>query len=342
MVQVYLLYLIVFGITCWNSTVKAVEVDSALNKASQSLLVGNLKNLNEAETLANSVSVIEPKSKLAHWLKAQSLFIQAGVGFEIDKKDRNFLKEAKARTLTIPESKIPGNVLGLRASENFSEYILLMETKSSRLFVFENHNGIPKLLKSFYSSIGLFGDRKQKEGDKKTPIGVYQIRNELDKPRADGFLGNTALTLDYPNADDKSVGRTGYGIWIHGVPSNVHVRLPRSSDGCLALANSDLAKLKKFVVMGKTQILIVPKIWWLDLEEWLIQDKMIRELFSGVYVTTKGKRLQNAKKKLIAYMRVDPSRPSVAVVQKKSSLFREYWVETENGFKFNLHERLTD
>ena len=342
MVRVYLFNLIIFGITFWNLTVKAVEVDSALNKASQSLLVGNLKNVNEAETLANSVSVIEPKSKLAHWLKAQSLFIQAGVGFEIDKKDRKFVKEAKARTLTIPESKIPGNILGLRESENFSEYILLMETKSSRLFVFENDNGIPKLLKSFYSSIGLFGDRKQKEGDKKTPIGVYQIRKELDKPRADGFLGNTALTLDYPNADDKSVGRTGYGIWIHGVPSNVHVRLPRSSDGCLALANSDLAKLKKFVVMGKSQILIVPKIWWLDLEEWLIQDKMIRELFSGVYITSKGELSKNENKKLIAYMRVDPSRPSVAVIQKKSSLFREYWIETENGFKFNLHERLKD
>ena len=119
MIEVYLLYLIIFGMTLWNLTAKAVEVDSALNKASQSLLVGNLKNVNEAETLANSVSVIEPKSKLAHWLKAQSLFILAGVGFEIDKKDRKFVKEAKARTLTIPESKIPGNILGLRTSETF-------------------------------------------------------------------------------------------------------------------------------------------------------------------------------------------------------------------------------
>ena len=342
MIRIYLLYFLTFGMTLWNLTAKAVEVDSALNKASQSLLVGNVKNVNEAESLANSVSVIEPKSKLAHWLKAQSLFILAGIGFEIDKKDRKFVKEAKARTLTIPESKIPGNILGLSTSERFSEYILLMETGSSRLFVFENDNGIPKLLKSFYSSIGLFGDRKQKEGDKKTPIGVYQIRKELEKPRADGFLGNTALTLDYPNADDKSVGRTGYGIWIHGVPSNVHVRLPRSSDGCLALANSDLAKLKKFVVMGKSQILIVPKILWLDLEEWLIQDKMIRDLFSGVYLTAKDELSQSAKKKLIAYMRVDPFRPSVALIQKESSLFREYWNETENGFKFNLYERLKD
>ena len=342
MIRVYLLYLITFSLTLWNLTAKAVEVDFALNKASRSLLVGNLKNVNEAEILANSVSVVEPKSKLAHWLKAQSLFIQAGVGFEIDKKDRKFVKEAKARTLTIPESKIPGNILALSASENFFEYTLLMETGSSRLFVFENDNGIPKLLKSFYSSIGLFGDRKQKEGDKKTPIGVYQILKELNKPRADGFLGNTALTLDYPNAHDKSVGRTGYGIWIHGVPSNVHVRLPKSSDGCLALANSDLEKLRKFVVMGKSQILIVPKIWWLDLEDWLIQDKLIRELFSGIYVTSKDEFPQNANKKLIAYMRVDPFRPSVAVIQKKSSLIREYWIETENGFKFNLHERLKD
>ena len=90
------------------------------------------------------------------------------------------------------------------------------------------------------------------------------------------------------------------------MPSNVHVRSPRSSDGCLALANSDLEKLKKFVVMGKSQILIVPKILWLDLEEWLIQDTMIRDLFSGVYLTAKDVFSQSAKKKLIAYMRVDP------------------------------------
>ena len=95
MIRSYLLYLLTFGMTLWNLTAKAVEVDSALNKASQSLLVGNVKNVNEAEILANSVSVIEPKSKLAHWLKAQSLFIPVGVAFEIDKKDGKFLKEQR-------------------------------------------------------------------------------------------------------------------------------------------------------------------------------------------------------------------------------------------------------
>ena len=70
-IRVYLLCLITLAYFV-NLPAKAVEVDSALNKAS-SKFVGTLKNLNEAETLANSVSVVEPKSKLAHWLKAQSL-----------------------------------------------------------------------------------------------------------------------------------------------------------------------------------------------------------------------------------------------------------------------------
>ncbi len=338
----YIVNLLIVGFSSWHFTGTAVEVDSALNRASQSLLVGNLKYVNEAESLANSVSVIEPKSKLAFWLKAQSLFIQAGVGFEVEEKDKKFLQEAKVRTSAVPESRVPGNILGLSTRENFSEYFLLMETGTSRLFVFQNDSGFPRLVKSFYSSIGLFGDRKQKEGDKKTPIGVYQIRKKLDRPRSDGFLGDTALTLDYPNADDKSVGRTGYGIWIHGVPSNVHVRLPRSSDGCLALANSDLGKLKEFVVMGKTQILIAPEIWWLTMEEWSKQDEMVRKLFSNIYVTAKRELNAKEDKELIAYMRVDPSRPSVAVIKKQSSLYRDYWLETNNGFKLSLHERLKD
>ena len=186
MIRIYLLYLLTFGMTLWNLTAKAVEVDSALNKASQSLLVGDVKNVNEAETLANSVSLIEPKSKLAHWLKAQSLFILAGVGFEVDKKDRKFVKEAKARTLTIPESKIPGNILGLSAAK-FSEYILLMETGSSRLFVFENDNGIPKLLKSFYSSIGLFGDRNKKRGIRKRRLVCTRFGKNLTNPELMDF-----------------------------------------------------------------------------------------------------------------------------------------------------------
>ena len=94
--------------------------------------------------------------------------------------------------------------------------------------------------------------------------------------------------------------------------------------------------------MGKSQILIVPKIWWLDLEEWLIQDRMIRDVFSDIYVTTKDGLSKNEEKNLIAYMRVDPSRPSVAIIQKQASLYREYWIETENGFKLNLNERLKD
>lgn len=319
----------------------AVKVDSALNDATKSLSEGGLSSISNAEKLATSVTLAEPKSKLAYWLKAQSLYIQAGVGFELDKIDKKFLDEAKARSLLIPEDKLPGNVLGLQSSHKDEQFFLVMETKSSRLFVFSNLAGVPKLVESFYSSIGLFGDRKKKEGDKKTPIGVYRILKELKNPRADGFLGNTALTLDYPNAEDKYSGRTGHGIWIHGVPSNVHVRSPRSSDGCLALANADVGELKKFINLGESHILIVSEIWWLSKKDWVEQDKRLRNLFSVKYETSKNNKTVNAneQKVLVAYLRVDRNRPSVAIIKNRKNFYREYWIENNEGFKRHLNER---
>ena len=68
-----------------------------------------------------------------------------------------------------------------------------------------------------------------------------------------------------------------------------------------------------------------------DLEEWLIQDKMIRDLFSGVYLTAKDELSQNAKKKLIAYMRVDPFRPSVAVIQKNPPCLENIGLKPKMG-----------
>ena len=116
---IYFLHLLFVLVIVCGFEARGVEVDNALNKASQSLLVGKTKYVNETEILANSVSVIEPKSKLAYWLKAQSLFILAGVGFEVEENDKQFIEEAKARALQVPSERIPGNILGLTKNKNF-------------------------------------------------------------------------------------------------------------------------------------------------------------------------------------------------------------------------------
>jgi hypothetical protein len=77
-----------------------------------------------------------------------------------------------------------------------------------------------------------------------------------------------ALVLDYPNAADRSAGRTGSHIWIHGVPPGVAARPPFSTEGCVALANADLLSLRRAVRIERTKVVIVERTEWVSEAVW--------------------------------------------------------------------------
>ena len=95
----------------------------------------------------------------------------------------------------------------------------------------------------FYISLGRNGVEKQREGDQKTPIGVYTLLPMKDK--LPEFYGPGAYPLTYPNEWDKVNGRSGHGIWLHGTPAETYARPPWATDGCVVLTNEDLAKLRQ-------------------------------------------------------------------------------------------------
>lgn len=314
----------------------AVTVNDELRVATQMLSSGSMISLESAENAARLATVGEPKASLAHWLRAQSLYGLAGVGNDFDKKDRPFLEEAKARMIPLPGNVLPGNIFTFPKAYSSPEYVLLMETSAFRLFVYKvDEFGNLSYENSFYSSIGLSGDNKIKEGDKKTPIGAYRFIKEISNPRADGFLGDLAMTLDYPNAQDKKYGRTGYGIWIHGVPKNTYVRSPKASDGCLALSNKDIELLKKYITYKKTHILIVSKVTWLDPYNWEKNSRLIQDLFAST-----SQVIGNDVSRVETYFRISKDRPSVALTRRGEIIYRDYWDETNKGFKKILSERL--
>ena len=143
----------------------ASSVNDSLRIATQSLAVGNFENLERVENYSRSVVTNEPKSSLAHWLRAQSLFVLAGVGFEYDKSDNQMIEEAIVRSIPIPKDKLPLNIVGLSEDSYPLKTILLMETSAKRLFVYQiMKSGDLRLIETFYSSIGLLGDHKSKEG----------------------------------------------------------------------------------------------------------------------------------------------------------------------------------
>jgi hypothetical protein len=123
------------------------------------------------------------------------------------------------------------------------KYALLADTSRARLYLFENINGEPHLKADFYMTIGKNGTDKRVEGDKRTPMGVYQITEQLPRASLADLYGDGAFPLNYPNEWDRLHKRGGHGIWLHGVPSNTYSRPPRSSDGCVVVANPDLKEL---------------------------------------------------------------------------------------------------
>jgi murein L,D-transpeptidase YafK len=148
-------------------------------------------------------------------------------------------------------------VLQLRPDQ---KNVLVVDAKRSRLYVYENHGGELKFLTDYYISQGKLGVDKFREGDQKTPLGVYYITANLPGAKLPDFYGPGALPLSYPNEWDRLNGRGGSGIWLHGTPSNSYSRPPLSSDGCVVLTNPDLVKLTQSVEVGKTPVVISSQI----------------------------------------------------------------------------------
>jgi murein L,D-transpeptidase YafK len=159
--------------------------------------------------------------------------------------------------------RVPRNVLQLDADQH---YALLVDSRRSRLYVFENAGGRPQLVADYYVTLGKNGVEKTREGDQRTPIGVYHVTANLPRQKLTDFYGVGAYPLNYPNAWDKHLGRNGHGIWLHGTPSDTYSRPPRASDGCIVLANADLEAVAPRLQIGLTPVIISDEIEWTDAE----------------------------------------------------------------------------
>jgi hypothetical protein len=142
--------------------------------------------------------------------------------------------------------------------------VFVAETATAEFHRYDHADGILKHGGSHTMSIGEAGVGKQKSGDKRTPLGVYFVTERLDTSRLHEKYGIAAFVLDYPNAWDQRLERTGHGIWVHGVDPRGGTRPARDTDGCIALANADLASLAEVFQDNITPVLIANEIESID------------------------------------------------------------------------------
>lgn len=131
--------------------------------------------------------------------------------------------------------------------------LIIANKKSKKLSVYRNTDQSMKFVTSYSDVIvGADGD-KQEEGDLKTPLGVYDIRQKFTPP--DPFYGPLAFVLSYPNTFDKVKGKNGYGIWIHGSPLDGSERDPMSK-GCIVLDNQTIKLFDKNINHKKSVTIV--------------------------------------------------------------------------------------
>ena len=131
--------------------------------------------------------------------------------------------------------------------------LLIANKKAKELTIYQTKNNKLELLAKYEDVIvGADGD-KFKEGDLKTPLGVYNLRKRFTP--TDQFYGPLAFVLSYPNTYDKVQGKNGHGIWIHGSPLDGSDRDPMSK-GCIVLDNDTIELLDKNLKYKNSVIIV--------------------------------------------------------------------------------------
>ena len=171
-------------------------------------------------------------------------------------------------------AQLPNLLVKLGAKQ---ENLIVVDTASSRLFLYKKVDGVLTYIADYYVTIGKNGPGKQIQGDKRTPLGVYFASKKLTQPLEDMY-GSAAYALNYPNELDLHQNKNGNGIWLHGTPTNTYSRPPRASDGCVVLSNPDLDALAPYLISGKTPVIISNNIEWLEKNKSNFQAKQQKSL----------------------------------------------------------------
>ena len=247
----------------------SVEPDALLVKT---LLAIKNNQLDVALAEVEKVLQAYPNFRLAHLVKgdlllarSQPLKAMGGAAGAPSDRVADLREEARARLARYqherPADRVPRYLVQLQPEQ---KYALVVDTSKSTLYVFENHGGNVRYLADYYISSGKNGIDKLREGDKKTPLGVYHVTSSMPREKLADLYGTGAFPINYPNEWDRREGRKGSGIWLHGTPSDTFSRPPQASDGCVVLTNRDLDAIRQRMQIGLTPVIISSAVEWVQ------------------------------------------------------------------------------
>ncbi len=176
------------------------------------------------------------------------LFFLISISYSVPDNSESSLATDASKT-----TKIPDSIVSLS-----SGYVVVVDKKNQKIYVFQKSGNFSKVFEAPCST-GKNSGSKQIAGDKKTPNGIFFTTKIMHNPGPPEVYGSMAFPLDYPTLIDKRAGRNGNNIWIHGTTESL---LPKQSQGCVVLRDSDLKRLGDFIFFNKTPVIISESINW--------------------------------------------------------------------------------
>jgi|GEM_PF-2562688 len=133
-------------------------------------------------------------------------------------------------------------------------YCLIACKRDRTLYVYKRDGKHWDRTAAFPMAIGRNSGDKGDTGDLRTPEGRFWIIDLLNGETQGKVYGPLVFTLNYPRPGDAAEGKTGKGIWIHGVEAG---KLPTWTHGCMSLANEDVLALSAYADIG-TPVVVLP------------------------------------------------------------------------------------
>jgi hypothetical protein len=187
--------------------------DALIGKTLQDI---RASRLDDALKEVDRVISIRPDFKLAHLIRGDLLMARAkplsGLGAAASPLRPSLSPTCATRPgsgcCAISISPIPASFHARSCNWRPSQkYALLADAARARLYLFENVNGEPRLLRDYYMTIGKNGTDKRIEGDKKTPVGVYLVTEQLSRKKLTTSMASAPSPSTIPTTG------TGPGPW---------------------------------------------------------------------------------------------------------------------------------
>ena len=152
----------------------------------------------------------------------------------------------------------PGHDEGMGARAKKEMVFLLVDKAKllAELLTWPEDASQAEHLISFKIAIGKGEGDKQKAGDNKTPEGIYFTQRIIAGKDLPAKYGPTAIPIDFPNPLDRFLGKTGYGIWLHGVEQDHRIEAAKVTEGCVAFYNADIQSLTQWLVPAQSVVVI--------------------------------------------------------------------------------------